>query len=98
MPKSKVVKTKEIITKLPIQVKLSINKVTKDYTTDNLLNFFRDLKVNTNEIHFRTLVEVTFNGKTLKKNYTIGQFRAILAKEFNRIVCMKYFTTFLNIK
>lgn len=98
MPKTKVVKTKETAQKQPIKVKLIVNKVLTEHTTDNLFDFFSNLKINTNEIHYRTLVEVTFNGKTLTRNYTIGQFRAILAKEFNRIIAMKYFNTYLGIK
>ena len=95
MPKTK---TKKVVKELPIAVRLTVNKVTTEHKTDNLFNFVRDLKIDPNIIHFRTGFQVTFKGKTLTRNFTIGQFRAMLGKDNNRTFAVKYFNTFLGIQ
>lgn len=83
---------------LPITINLKLAGQDKVIKTDNVLEVFRNLKIEPEKIKSRMTLEVTYNGETLRRIYTIIQVKRMLANDITRQIMAKYIHTALGVK
>jgi len=88
---------KKTPTKLPITINMTVAGQSRLVDTDSVLEFLRELNMDPMKIKSRMILEITFNGNTLRRIYKIIQVRRMLISDLTKQVWAKYINVALGI-
>jgi hypothetical protein len=75
---------------LPITISMTVAGQSKLIDTDSVLEFLRELDIDPIKIKSRMVLEITYNGNTLRRIYKIIQVRRMLISDLTKQVWAKY--------
>jgi hypothetical protein len=82
---------------LPITINMTVAGQSRLVDTDSVLEFLRELNIDPIKIKSRMILEITFNGNTLRRIYKIIQVRRMLISDLTKQVWAKYINVALGI-
>ena len=82
---------------LPITINMTVAGQSKLIDTDSVLEFLRELDIDPMKIKSRMILEITYNGTTLRRIYKIIQVRRMLISDMTKQVWAKYINVSLGI-
>ena len=82
---------------LPITINMTVAGQSRLVDTESVLEFLRELNMDPMKIKSRMILEITFNGNTLRRIYKIIQVRRMLISDLTKQVWAKYINVALGI-
>ena len=82
---------------LPITINMTVAGQSRLVDTDSVLEFLRELNMDPMKIKSRMVLEITFDGNTLRRIYKIIQVRRMLISDLTKKVWAKYINVALGI-